>query len=388
MQEIRQDNLNFEITRVLSATHKELGKTMSTTSNLDPIWSDFLNTLNAEFDESGKISTFGLAELERFLIKNGPVLTSLTHQALVKVTGSEAKSFLQGQLTNDLNDVSETQAQFSAYCDPQGNVLANFLVFLYQDNYYLSFDDSVGEAILKRLQMFIMRADVQVEDVSDQLIHIGFAGEFGDLDVQRRLSTKVKETFECGMIGVEEMKDILVVKVPGPYHKYSLFGPATQMMEAWKSIKNNSDLTNNHDWQLLDIAAGVPTITSEVSGKFVAQFFNLDKFDAINFKKGCFPGQEVIARMHYRGKVTKRMLRLHLDEAADFTAGDQLMLTDSNDRSHKMTVINSRPDVLNGTLCLAITSLKPLESVEGDLTTETGGKVSIEPLPYQLTEEE
>jgi folate-binding protein YgfZ len=361
---------------------------MTSDSALDSNWAEFLQSQNVQFDETGKISTFGHADLERFLIKNGPVITSLTHQALIKVSGSEAETFLQSQLTNDLTQVTETQAQFSAYCDPKGNVIATFLVFNYKGDYYLSFDGSMSDTVIKRLKMFVLRADVQIEDVSNSMIQVGFAGEFGDLDVQRQLSTKIKEIFEAGMLQAEGMEDCYIIKVPGPYHKYSLFGPAQQMTEAWKKLRGNSDLTNNYDWQLLDIAAGIPNIETPTTNQFIPQSLNLDKFEAINFKKGCFPGQEIIARTHYRGKVTKRMLRLHIGEVVKLTAGEDLLLKDSNDRKHKMTVISSAEDIFEGTLCLAVASLKPLESVEGDLMTESGKTVSIEPLPYKITEEE
>ena len=357
-------------------------------ASLDPKWSTFLNTQNAQFDEAGKITTFGQAELERFLIKNGPVLTSLTHQALLKVTGSEAETFLQGQLTSDIKDVTDTLAQISAYCDPKGQVLAIFLVFKYQGDYYLSFDSSLKESIQKRLTMFVMRSDVQISDVSNSLIHIGFAGEFGDLDIQRRLDTKVKEIYETGYIEEEGMTDVCVVKVPGPYHKYDLFGPADQVELAWKSLRTNADLTNSYDWNLLNIAAGVPEITTETSAQFIAQFLNLDKLDGINFKKGCFPGQEIIARVHYRGKVTKRMFRIRCNELLDLTTGQELILKDSSDKSHKLIVINSNPGIFEGTLCLAVGTIKSLDAVEGDLTTESGQPAFIEPLPYSVTDDE
>jgi len=355
---------------------------------LDPQWLNFLNTQNAQFDEHGKIVTFGQAELERFLIKNGPVLTSLTHQSLIKVTGSEAVTFLQGQLTTDITEVSDTQAQLSAYCDPQGQVLAVFLIFKYQGDLYLSFDGSLKESILKRLTMFVMRSDVQPTDVSNDLIHIGFAGEFGDLDIQRRLDTKVKEVYETGYIDIDGMRDVCVVKVPGPYHKYDLFGPADQVELAWKSLRSNADLTNSYDWNLLNIAAGVPEINATTSAQFIAQFLNLDKLDAINFKKGCFPGQEIIARVHYRGKVTKRMFRIRCNEVLDIQAGHTLTLKDNNDKNHKLVVITANPGIFEGTLCLAVGTLKSLEAVEGDLTTESGQPAFLEPLPYSVTDEE
>ena len=357
-------------------------------SDLDPQWLEFLSSQNAELDSSGQIVTFGQAELERFLIKNGPVLTSLTHQGLIKVSGSDAVSFLQGQLTTDIHQVSEQQAQLSAYCDPKGQVLAVFLVFKYQDNLYLNFNQSLKDAIFKRLSMFVMRSDVQLTDVSGQLIHIGFAGEFGDLDIQRRLNTKIKNAYETGYIQEEGMKNVCVVKVPGPYHKYDLFGPVDQMQKVWQSLRSNADVTNTYDWNLLNITAGIPDITEQTSAQFLAQFLNLDKLDAIDFKKGCFPGQEMIARVHYRGKVTKRMFRIRCEAPLDLKAGETLFLIDDEEKNHKLTVITANPNIFEGTLCLAVGTLKTLEAIDSNLTTKSGDPAFIEPLPYSVTDSE
>lgn len=361
---------------------------MENVKHLSPNWIEFLNSQNAQLDEVGQIKTFGAPEIEHYLIKHGPVVTSQNHQALLKVSGKDAFDFLQGQLTADLKDVNDNRAQFSAYCDPQGNVLALFLVFKYKDDYFLSFDFTLAESIQKRLQMFIMRSEVTLTDMRQEIIHIGFAGEFGDLDVQRRLDTKIKEVFECGYLDNQEMADVLMVKVPGPYHRYEIFGPADQVIKAWQEIRINSDVTNAEDWKLLNIAAAVPTINACTTGKFTAQFLNLDKFDAINFKKGCFPGQEIIARIHYRGKITKRMLRLRTESVVEFESGEELTLTDEAGKSHKLTVIACGKDILQGSILNAVGTLRSLDAAQGDLKTENGDLVTIEPLPYKITEEE
>jgi hypothetical protein len=369
-------------------SNKDLTMLNNATTDSPTLWREFLTSQNAQWNSDGQISSFGQPELEHYLIKHGPVVTNLSHQALLKVTGADALSFLQGQLTSDLKQVTEQHAQLWAYCDPKGQVLAVFLIFKQDDAWYLNFEASLKESILKRLTMFVMRSAVTISDVSDRLIQIGYAGEFGDVDIQRRLNTKVKETFETGQVDLDDMRDVLVVKVPGPYHKYALFGPAEQIINVWKLLRVTCDVTNNDDWQLLDIAAGVPEVTSANCGQFIAQFLNLDKLDALNFKKGCFPGQEIIARVHYRGKVTKRMLRLHLEQEITLKPGDTLVLKDSNDRNHSFEVIKAHRDIFSGTLCLAIGTLKSLGAVEGNLMTETGHEVIIEPLPYSITDDE
>lgn len=354
----------------------------------DPVWTEFLTEQGAQFTENNLITTFGHPEIERFLIKNGPVVTNLAHNALLKLSGNDTFDFLQGQLTSDVSTVSESKAQLSAYCDPQGNVLAVFLIFKFKGDFYLSFNGSLKESIQKRLTMFVMRSDVTITDVSNEMIHIGFAGEFGDLDIQRRLNTKVKEVYESGSVEDESMQDVFVVKVPGPYHKYDLFGPAEQVKQAWLKLRDNADVTNTQDWNLLNIAAGIPEVTAKNSGKFIGQFLNLDKLGAINFQKGCFPGQEIIARVHYRGKVTKRMFRIRIEENLELTSGDDLILQDAKGKNHTLSVINSNPDIYSGTLCLAVGTLKSLEAVEGDLMSPSGQPAIIEPLPYSITDED
>lgn len=347
-------------------------------------WNAFLQEQGAQFDENGFIKTFGHPEIERFLIKNGPVVTSLSQQALLKISGSDAQTFLQGQLTSDLKELSENKAQLSAYCDPQGNVLAIFTIFMREGSYYLHFDGTLADAITKRLRMFVMRSDVLIEPMNETLMQIGFAGEFGDLDIQRRLNTKVKEIWETGFVQEDDMNEVQVIKVPGPYHKYLLVGPTEQMIQAWQQIRINSDATNHTDWQLLDIAAAIPSVNSETSGQFTAQFFNLDKLDAINFKKGCFPGQEVIARMHYRGKITKRMLRLRFENVQNFAAGEAIELTDAEGKKYRMTNLNCKEDIFSGSLANVIATMKPLENVSGALLAEDGSPVTVEPLPYSI----
>lgn len=353
---------------------------------INPQWQAFLAAQGATFDENGGVQSFGHPDLERFLIKNGPVITSMAHQALLKVSGVDAFDFLQGQLSNELKDITPERAQLSAYCDPQGNVLAIFLVFKVGDDFYLSFDGSLKESIQKRLTMFVMRSKVTISDISKDLIRIGFSGEFGDLDVQRLLGTKVKINYEVAPLNNEEAQ-ATIIKVPGPHHRYEIFADPSAAEYVWTKFKINSQPTNQHDWKLLDIVSGMPTINQSTQAQFTAQFLNLDKLHAINFKKGCFPGQEIIARMHYRGKVTKRMLRLRFDDPITEQSGQEIVLKDAEGKSYKFSLINVHPDIFKGTLALGIATVKSLEAVTSQLKTESGILATIEPMPYDLADE-
>jgi len=352
-------------------------------------WQTFLQQQNAQLDELGAIKQLEFPELERMLIKHGPVMTSLAHQALLKVSGEDAENFLQGQLSNDIKQVTDDKAQYAAYCDPKGNVLALFLIFKRQDDFYLSFDASLADTIQKRLQMFVMRSKVTLTPVGDEMIRFGFAGQFADLDIQRRLDTKLKKEMAVTSSKEPGLEQTVIIKVPGPFHCYEIFAPVDQAIDCWTKLRLNGDVTNAYDWRLLNIAIGRAEVSAALSGQHLAQSFNLDKTDVINFKKGCYPGQEVIARTHYRGKAAKRMLRIHLDDVIELAPGDTLELIDDNEKTYKLDVVLSNPDIFEGTLCLVIGTLKSLDLAQGDLKqVSSGGLAKIEPLPYLLVDDE
>ncbi|WFE68631.1 folate-binding protein [Thiomicrospira sp. R3] len=351
-------------------------------------WQAFLQQQNAQLDDQGAIKQLEFPELERMLIKHGPVMTSLAHHALLKVSGEDAETFLQGQLSNDIKQVNEDSAHYSAYCDPKGNVLALFLIFMHQGDYFLSFDYSLADAIQKRLQMFVMRSKVTIKAVCDEWIRLGFAGQFADLDIQRRLDTKLKKEMAVTLSKEPGLEQTVIIKVPGPFHRYEIFAPVEQAMESWNKLRLNGDITNINDWRLLNIATGRAEITAALSGQHLAQSYNFDKTEVINFKKGCYPGQEVIARTHYRGKAAKRMLRIHLDDLVEMNPADTLELIDNNEKTYKLDVVLSNPDIFEGSLCLAIGTVKSLDLAKGHLKlVRTGGLAKIEPLPYPLIDE-
>lgn len=351
-------------------------------------WHDFLTEQHATLNDQGAITQLQFPELERTILTHGPALTSLAHDALLEVSGEEALSFLNGQLTNDISQVTEEQACYSAYCDPKGQVLAMMLVFKMAGQFYLSFDASLQELIQKRLQLFIMRAKVSIKDVRDQWIKLGYAGQFADLEIQRRLDVKLKTQLHSAQAKDENFTDLTLVKIPGPYHSYELFAPLDTAKQAWHALKRNGEVTNALDWRLLKILAGFPSITQETTGHFIAQFLNLDKLDQINFKKGCFPGQEIIARLHYRSQPSKRMFRLKLATRVDLSPGSELSLLDDNDKKHKFEIVSATADSFNGTQALAVATVKSLEAAIGQLNSPETGLVTLEPLPYSILNDE
>ena len=153
---------------------------------MKPDWKHFLVDCGAEFEGDSLVS-FGNPERERRIPPQGAILCDLSHFGLITVAGEDAATFLQGQLTNDIQQVTDTHSQLSAYCTPKGRVLATFFITKRQGMYYLSMAKDLLEPTLKRLRMYVMRSKVALEDASMSLVHFGFAAPDGDLRLKEIL---------------------------------------------------------------------------------------------------------------------------------------------------------------------------------------------------------
>lgn len=353
---------------------------------MNHLWYDMLEAQSAVFnDDKQTIAHFGMPDIERHVMKHGAVMASLSHLGLIRFSGDDAKSFLQGQLTQDLNLVTDTQAQLAAYCDPQGNVLGLGLLFLYHDAYYWQVPRDTVLPLLKRLKMFIMRSKVDCEDFSDLLPRFGYAGIHAPQDIVVMLNEKLPDIpYEQSYLQDPELSDIAMIRLPTTHSCAFFIGPMPALAQLWDKLETNAIKVGTSDWQLMDLAYGMPQLPAALTGKFTAQLLNLDRLNAINFKKGCYPGQEVIARMHYRGKPTKRMMRFHTTAVISPQQGDELTVYYGDEREQTLSIIASGPDLNEGTLLLAIASIKGVDDANGIFNLASGEEVVVEPMGYRL----
>lgn len=347
-------------------------------------WKDFLQSEGAEFASQHHITTFGHPEIEQHLMKDGPIVSPFVHQSIILVQGEDATSFLQGQLTNDIQLVNGQQGQIAAWCDPKGQVVALFRIFAWDDGYLLLCHASLAEVLVKRLKMFVMRSKVQVT-LSEDLVAFGYGGFFAEQAVQRYLDlSEFNGIYSVQSATTPDYQGVKVMEIPGPYKTYILVGEVAPMQEAWQALRHDSEAVGTANWQLLDIVMGIPQITAATSGQFLAQFLNLDRLDAINFKKGCYTGQEMIAKTHYRGEAQKRLYRMHLRSETLPSPGEEIHLSDSEGGNTKAQVISAEKDVIGGILALMVISNKAIEKSNGRFKTQQGDGVFMEPLPYKL----
>jgi len=355
---------------------------------MNDLWYRHMEDQGAIWNEDQiTIAHFGTPDIEHHIMKHGAVMTSLAHTGLIRFSGEDAKVFLQGQLTQDMNLISDTQAQLAAYCDPQGNVLGLGLLFLFHGAYYWQVTRNSVTPLLKRLKMFIMRSKVDCEDFSDLLPRFGYAGIHAAQDIVVLLNEKLDETaYSQHYLQAEEFADIAMIRLPTA-HPCALFvGPFPAIGILWDRLETNGTKVGTNDWELMDLAYGLPKLTAELQGKFNAHQLNLDRIGAVSFKKGCYPGQEVIARTHYRGKPTKRLMRFHTTAITQSNIGEELTVYYGEGRSQTLSLVASGSDLNQGSLMLAIASIKGVDDADGQFQLNSGEPFVMEPMGYRLTD--
>ncbi len=355
---------------------------------MNELWYQHMEHQGALWNEDRQtIANFGIPDIERHIMKHGAVMSSLAHMGLIRFSGEDAQSFLQGQLTQDVNLVSETQAQLAGYCDPQGNVLGLGLLFMFHGAYYWQVPRSSLMPLLKRLKMFIMRSKVDCEDFSDLLPRFGYAGIHAAQDIVVLLNEKLADSaYAQHYLQAEEFADIAMIRLPTAHPCAFFVGPFPAIGILWDRLETNGTKVGTHDWNLMDLAYGLPQVGAEVQGQFNAHQLNLDRIGAVSFKKGCYPGQEVIARTHYRGKPTKRLMRFHTTANLNPVIGEEINAHYGDDRTQSLRVIVSGPDLTQGTLLLAIASIKGVDDADGQFQLETGEALVMEPMGYRLVD--
>lgn len=211
---------------------------------------------------------------------------------ILRFSGSDARPFINGQCTTNCDDLSPQNSQLSAWCDPKGRVLYLFVLFTDGDNIYAVLPTAQMERFAKRMRMYVLRADVTIEDVTSELAIIGATTSATIEDVAWHVETHTQGHFTL-RYGSGRPRFLHIV-------------PAADAREYFDAM--NGPAVGEHAWKALDSVAAIPRIDEHSSGQYLPQNLNLDCMDALSFSKGCFPGQEIIARLKYRGTVKKRLI--------------------------------------------------------------------------------
>jgi len=340
-------------------------------------WQSFLENAGAEIDSRTVIS-FGNMPREQRMIQTGLVMCDLSHQGLISVSGDDASDFLQGQLTNDIRDVSPQHSQLSAYCTPKGRMLANFRIFKRNDNFYLRLPRTQLEATIKRLRMFVLMSKVSFEDNSDTLVHIGVSGP----TAIEQLSTHISELPEQ-VDDASQSDGYTVIRLAGQHPRFEIVGELEAMQSLWQKLDVHAAPVGAGPWSVLDIQAGIPTIYPETSEAFVPQMINMHIINGISFQKGCYTGQEIVARMQYLGKLKRQMYRIYIKTNDEVKTGDTLYSGESTSGQGTGTIVDAQADVVEGGVeALAVVNISDAEKGKLQLHDENGPEIELRELPY------
>lgn len=221
-------------------------------------------------------------------------LYPLNHLASISVSGDDALQFLQGQLTCNVKELTEAKASIAAFCNPKGRVISTLLIVKTASGFCLILPRSLLDKVLKKLQMYVLRAKVKLADESDTLILTGLSGNkaFGEL-------TLPVEDFACSRAG-----DQILIKLPSTQARFLLITNANTDI---KQLLAEFALGNETEWRYLDICSGLPWFELEQSEKHIPQMINIEQLGGISYNKGCYTGQEIIARTHYLGKAKRQL---------------------------------------------------------------------------------
>jgi len=338
-------------------------------------WKTFLQSQGALF-ENDVVLNYGDASLERSAAASGTIVADLSQLGVIAFRGEETATFLQGQLTNDVRTLHADAAQWSAYCNPKGRLLGNFLMWRQSEDYCLQLSAEILASVQKRLSMFIMRAKVQARDASDETVRLVVAGKQAVAAV----------TATMGGVPEAAMRSIAaeagqVIRVGDD--KFVLSIAPARAEAVWQVLRESATPVGAPVWDWLRLNAGIPMIVAATQELFVPQMVNLEVIGGVNFQKGCYPGQEIVARSQYLGKLKRRMFLAHVE--AEAAPGDSLYSADFEGQVTG-TVVNAAPAPTGGFDVLAVVQVESANTQTLHLKAADGAALSLKPLPYAMPE--
>jgi folate-binding protein YgfZ len=344
---------------------------------MSPEWQTFLLNAGASVLD-GCVRHFGNPSQETQVTTTGEVIADLSHRALIAVRGADAEKFLQGQLSNDILAVTDTLSQLSAQCSPKGRTLALFRIFRRGDVLYLALPEIMLQTTLERLRKYVLMSKLTLEPETG-LAQIGYAGA-KSVHHLRELINPLPDVINA----VTQVRDITAIRIHGAHPRFELIGPEAALKTLWTQLDVHAAPVGADAWRLLDILAGLPSLTPQTVDAFVPQMINLDALDGINFKKGCYTGQEIVARTHYLGKLKRRMFLLHCPSDHPPSPATAIYNTTHRHDEGVGAVVSAQMAPHGGIALLAVLQIEAVTQGELRLGGIDGPLLALQPLPYPL----
>jgi folate-binding protein YgfZ len=289
----------------------------------------------------------------------------LSHLGVIRARGEDAASFLQSQLTSDVAGLGPGKARLAGFCSAKGRLQASFMVWKRgADEVLLACSADLLPATLKRLSMFVMRAKCKLSDASGEIPLTGFIGRSADGLAGNAMPWAVQHGAQGQVLRLPDARSL----------PRCIVAPMDVPVGIDKEVSLDT-------WRWLEVQSGIPTIQAATVDQFVPQMLNFELLGGVDFQKGCYPGQEVVARSQYRGTIKRRMSLFALEVPA---APGQEIFHDGDPAQPAGMVVNAAPDPSGGWSVLAETKLAALEGGRLHLGSPEGAELRLGELPYTV----
>lgn len=277
-----------------------------------PDWKSFLETQGASIRDH---------EVLEFpdRVPSDHRLADLSERGLLAVIGPDAGKFLQGQLTCNVDELSLEHSSLGACCTNKGRMVASFRILRAADGYLLEMHRGLIEPLIEHLKKFIVFFKAEMHDASDSLVRLGCIGTLGTSIAEATGS--LPETINQ----VGERDGTFVIRLHGAPARYEIWTPPKNATRIWQALAEVATPVSWNQWMLEEIRAGIGFVAPETREAFTPQMLNYQLLDAISFTKGCYTGQEIVARTQYRGAIKRHMMRLEAQTRSHVPAGTPVL---------------------------------------------------------------
>ncbi len=305
---------------------------------------------------------------------------ALPDHGLLYVGGDDATEFLQNQLSNDINQTSAARAQLSSFSNAKGRMLAIFRVIAIDGGYLLFMPRAIIAEVQVQLQMYVLRSQVVLADITESFAMLGVCSQAGHFAGDDRFPDEVHKVYQS-----DSLISLRVHAGQDQARYLIMSNDETEAKNLWQDLTTSLSPGHPDSWRLQEIQAGVPSLYPATMGAFVLQMTNLQSIDGVNFKKGCYPGQEVVARMQYLGKLKRRMYRA--TAASDQCPAPGSIVNTGNDpASEAGKVVDAVPTAPDQCDLLLVARIDAAETGALALPGQPLVKLDLHDLPYAVAE--
>lgn len=312
-------------------------------------------------------------------LQDNNVLCALNETGLLYVGGDDATDFLQNQLSNDIHGIDAGLAQLSSLSTAKGRMTGIFRVVKIDGGYLLILPKSILADIQQQLQKFIIMSKVLLADISDSFAIFSVTGKHNELFEKDIYPAGLNQVYQS-----DSLISIHIPSVPGRSRFLMLDNNAEEAIGLWRQLSKDLTVNDSTHWRLQEIEAGIATVYPATAGAYVLQMSNLHLIDGVSFKKGCFPGQEVVARMQYLGKLKRRMYLAEVNTSNCPQPGDELSSRGADKTDGSGRVVDAVAVSVKRCLILFIAQINKTEANELVLFKQPDSTITLKPLPYSF----